>query len=81
MTTLVRLAIVTAGFLTLPAAVILAGPRLGLAGFEAMVFAALTIPASGVVAVCIAASFHRADRAISAAKNIRLDDTEPGETR
>ena len=85
MRTLVRLAIVTATFLALPAAVVLFGPSAaGLSLSEAVVFALLTVPASAVIAVCVARSFHKADQTVAAARRIQSGYTPPtdtGETR
>jgi hypothetical protein len=80
MRTLIRLTIVTAAFLTLPAAVVLFGPSAGLSLPEAVVFALLTVPASGVFAVCVAAAFHKADQTITAARRIQSGHTPPTNT-
>jgi hypothetical protein len=84
MRSLIRLAIVAATFLALPAIVVGFGPSAGLSLAEAVVFAVLTVPASGVLAVCVARSFHRADQTIAAARRIQSGCTPPtdtGETR
>jgi hypothetical protein len=84
MRTLTRLTIVTAAFLALPAAVVLFGPSFELSLAETVIFTILTVPASGVLTVCVAASFHRADQTITAARRIQAGHTPPtdtGETR
>lgn len=79
MTNLARLATVVAGFLAFPAAVVLSGPQFDLTTTEIAVYTLFTLPASGVIALCIANSFHRADQTIAAAQSADTNDT--GETR
>lgn len=81
MRTLIRLAIVTATFLALPTTVVLFGSSAaGLSLAEAVVFALLTVPASAVIAVCVARSFHKADQTITAAQRIQSGHTPPADT-
>lgn len=80
MRTLIRLTIVTAAFLTLPAAVVLFGPSFDLSLTETVIFTLITVPASGVIAVCVAAAFHKADQTIAAARRIQAGHTPPTNT-
>lgn len=77
MTTLARLAIVAAAFSAFPAAVALLGPLFDLEPAEIVLFAVFTLPASGVIALCTANSFGRADQTIAAAERIQARHADP----
>jgi hypothetical protein len=85
--TLIRLAIVAAAFFTFPAAVFFLTPRYGDTHIAPVILTLLVIPASAVIAMCVANSFHRADQTIAAAERFQAEHGQPtdhdttGETR